>query len=72
MVSENPSEVIVPLIYSRECSGIDGTALDIMVISGGDGDWDLFSVEEEAACITVHCRLNSTYPYHALQNVTCP
>ncbi|KAF2849426.1 hypothetical protein T440DRAFT_519025 [Plenodomus tracheiphilus IPT5] len=55
-----------------ECSGIDGTALDLMVISGGDGDWDLFSAENEADCVTVNCRINSTHPFRQPQNTTCP
>ena len=43
-----------------------------MVISGGDGDWDLFSAEDEANYVTVQCRLNSTQSFSQSQNTTCP
>jgi hypothetical protein len=43
----------------RQCSGANGVAVDLMVISGGAGDWERFAVEAEAVRIVVECRANA-------------
>jgi hypothetical protein len=53
----------------RQCSGANGVAVDLMVISGGFGDWERFADDSEAVRIAVQCRSNTTD--QSRTNVTC-
>jgi hypothetical protein len=53
----------------RQCSGANGVAVDLMVISGGSGDWERFAVEAEAVRIGVQCRVNASN--QSRTDVTC-
>ncbi|KAH3938389.1 hypothetical protein HBH98_254700 [Parastagonospora nodorum] len=55
-----------------QCSGVDGTSVNLLVISGGTGDWEEFLAESGIACIIVQCRTNTTSTMPAGSgNVTC-
>jgi hypothetical protein len=50
----------------RKCSGVDGVAMDVMVISGGTGDPDRLLME--TGCVKTFC---SSKVRNAYQNSTC-
>ncbi|KAF1351756.1 hypothetical protein EJ07DRAFT_159277 [Lizonia empirigonia] len=58
-----------PAALEWQCSGANGVAVDLMIISGGLGDWELFTEESEAVRIAVQCHENATDQSH--NNVTC-
>lgn len=58
------------LTSARQCSGVDGIAVNLMVISGGTGDWELFTRESEVAKTVVQCHTSGNYTRPS-QNSTC-
>ncbi|KAF1840103.1 uncharacterized protein K460DRAFT_421111 [Cucurbitaria berberidis CBS 394.84] len=54
-----------------QCSGTDGTAVNLMVISGGDGDWERFVAESEEVRINVQCWANVTGAISPPGNSSC-
>ena len=44
----------------RECSGADGTSVNLMVIVGGTGKVEDFLVDSELVRADVYCRDNGT------------
>ena len=51
--------------------GMDGTVVDLMIISGGSSDVEQFTLDSEAFNIVVQCFANSTTVNSALSITPC-
>jgi hypothetical protein len=70
VVSTRIRKIALQQAYSyRQCAGVDGMAVDLVVFSGGTGDVEKYGSESQETLISVHCRTNATM-VHAPPSIT--
>ncbi|KAF1357340.1 hypothetical protein EJ07DRAFT_157653 [Lizonia empirigonia] len=54
-----------------QCSGTDGTSVNLLIISGGLGDPERLTTDSEGPYLQVHCRKNATGVENKSSNNSC-